>query len=232
MPRIARVACLLAGIFAWASTAHATALTVGGGWNPVEWGCGIGQVGHGEQCGARPDTPADGFYSFQLLTPGALTFTDMFTAGDQFTLKINGSGYDSSPVSAVDFGYEQPECVGNFAQAGCPYGFNVFAFDNARFNTLATLFQGPGKSSTLQVALGPGTYSVEFWLTAMAPNTSTAAPDDVQDSGLAAVRVDAVPEPASMLPLGTGSQGCSALAGGQRNSIASTPDLTAGRLSR
>ena len=56
-----------------------------------------------------------------------------------------------------------------------------------------------GHYSTLRWQLGPGTYDASFVVTALAPDMIDTFPGPYQEAGLAAVRVDAVPEPASVL---------------------------------
>ena len=182
--------------------AAATPLTVDGGWAVLEWNCGAGTIISTAGCDA---TPPDGFYEFTLTQPGRLTLTDLFTAGDEFQVTVTPQGggtstQASSPVAPIDQGF-QP----------CPdFGLDP-CFSDFGFGALVTDPEGTGNYyltsghySTLQWLLGPGTYGVSFALTALAPDVADDFPGPFQEEGLAAVRVDTVPEPASMLLVGSG----------------------------
>src|SRR5262245_45352036 len=195
MTRIARLAAVVLFASAYGAKAQATTLTPDAGWHMVDWNCGLGLVGRTcevlddqGQPHTVTDTPSDGHYDFSLAVAGVLTFTDMFTAGDEFTISVNSVDHATSAV--LNPGFEPAGCEGNFGKPGCNYGFA----SGKTFSQLADEYLAFGNNSALSLALGPGAYSVVFTLTTRAPDTTTLNPDDLQERGLAAVRVDTAPE--------------------------------------
>src|SRR5262245_31851221 len=202
MNRFGPVACVVVMVGTLAGTAQAAPLTPDAGWYDIDWNC----VPLGSGCTA---TPSDGFYEFTLSQAGILRLTDLFTAGDRFDVSVTPQGGStvtqaSSALGPGDAGF-QP-CP-DFEVQPCQSIYGQSAWYSPARDALGNFYFNDGHYSTLEWALGPGTYTVEFALLALAPDVNDRFPGDFQTEGLAGVRVDTVPEPASLLLLSTGVAG-------------------------
>ncbi len=197
MRRLTSVTLLSSCLVVWAADVLAAPIAVGGGWSTLTWDCpppGEPETGVCEDLTGIAFDPSS--FEFTLLTPGVVRFTDAYVAGDVFALSVTGTAvFDlvTSPVASDGFKNIDPANLGNF-----------------------DFFFATGQFSRVEFALAPGTYSIHFLLLNLAP--VCANPDGLCTnptgvdwlSGSAGLRVDPVPEPASMVLLGSGLAGVAA----------------------
>lgn len=92
--RLATVALVLFAL-GGAPAAHATAITVDGGWSLFQWTGGAGAI----------DTPADGF-QFTSASSVIVQITDSSLIGDLFQIFVNGASVaTSSATNPGEFGF-------------------------------------------------------------------------------------------------------------------------------
>lgn len=180
------------------SQANAAPLGVNSGWQTITWACGNGSDSNA--LGWCDDPESNTTFEPLLLefalgpAGGVLTFTDLYVSGDQFNLVING--VKTATTVAPNPG---------FRQLGQTYDWY---FASLEF-------------STLQVFLPTGSHTLGFELLDLAPClvVGSECGDPLNQPpfdwlvGTAAVRVDGdvpVPEPGSMLLLGSGLAGLAA----------------------
>lgn len=194
--RFVAVVSIVMGLL-MSARAEATPIVVDGGWQTLTWTC----ADETDLTSCEVDPPATNVLEFTLLTPGWLTLTDLFTAGDEFLLTVNGGSQHASSDVATP-GYHPPECP-SFASPDCHVGIDDF---HANPNVVASFFLNDGHVSVLRLFLDPGSYQVAFALTQLAPDVANSFDGQFQTQGIAAVRVDSdvVPEPASLMLLGSG----------------------------
>lgn len=165
--KLIAVAIAIVALVAFAPSAHATTITVDGGW----YGFCFGAAGSPATAGCKNLAigVAGNPMEFTALTPVEFRITDAFQAGDQFDVWVNSVFQLTTPyVPQTNPGLSSP----------------LAAFLDPNYSH-ASLF------------LAPGSYSIEVF--------SAASP---YGSGGAYVEaVSAVPEPASMILLGSGLLG-------------------------
>lgn len=223
--RVPLVALAIALALLLPRPAEATPLTVDGGWHLVEWNCINGLVIG--WCEGGDDVPTL-VYEFHIAvgSTAVLTFTDMFTAGDAFDIRVDNDRTYSVQAAVDSPGYHPPNCE-SFGAAACDLGYDDYLLDPDR---VASYFFDDGRWAQLTVPLGAGSHRVDFLVTRGAPDVRSSFPGDVQTSGRAAIRVDTVsvaaarfsgfsspaedvipaPEPGSLLLLATGIAGAAA----------------------
>jgi hypothetical protein len=205
--RLMAAVCLALGVLGATEATEAAPITVDGAWDLVEWSC----TDESDLSSCVVDPPVSNLFEFTLLTPGWLTLTDLFTAGDEFLLTVNGGpGIASSDVAIP--GYHPPGCA-SFGDVTCTVGLDDFIADP---NTVINFFLTDGHVSTLKLFLDPGVYQVSLALTQLAPDVANSSSGDFQTVGVATLQVESasapVPEPGSMVLLGSGLAGLAAAA--------------------
>ncbi len=197
------VAALLIGVSV--APAGATSLVPGTGWQHADWDCSVGNV-----C-----PPTGAVLTFQLtsLSPGTtVTLLDIFTQGDEFRVNAAQGG---DPVG-TDFLSTSVLAPGgqpcNLLKAACNavWGSNAAASD---FQKLSNNYQALGLNSIDVFTLGPGDWTLSVFITKQAPRLDADGNvlGEPNPFGNASIRADnVVPEPASLLLLGTGIAGLAA----------------------
>lgn len=195
------VSALLLGLSA--APAGATSLVPGAGWQPVDWDCSAGTV-----C---PPTGVVKTFELTSLLPGTqVTLLDIYTQGDEFRVNAAKVG---DPIG-TDFLSTTVALPGgqpcNLLKLVCNnvWGTNAAAAD---FQKLSNNYLGLGLNSVDIFTLGPGDWILSIFVTKQAPQLDIDGnPLGVPNPfGNASIRADvsAVPEPASLLLLGTGVAG-------------------------
>jgi hypothetical protein len=203
--RLLTIGCFVAAlVFGQSTSVSAVPLTPGTGWTTFGWGC----TNELDLSSCELDPPLTGDFELSLTAPTWLTITDLFTAGDVFSITFSGELPILSSSVLVP-GYHPPGCA-SFGDASCTVGFDDFNTDR---DAVIEFFLNDGHVSTLKLLLDPGDYQFSLTLAALAPDVANSFDGDFQTLGLGALRVDevaAVPEPASMMLLGSGLVGVAA----------------------
>ena len=195
------VSALLLGVSA--APAGATSLVPGTGWQSVDWDCSAGTV-------CPPTGVVKTFELTSLFPATQVTLLDIYTQGDEFRVNAAKVG---DPIgtdffsTAVALPGGQP-C--NLLKLACNnmWGTNAAAAD---FQELSDNYLALGKNSVDIFSLGPGDWILSIFVTKQAPQLDLDGNilDSPNPFGNASIRADvsAVPEPASLLLLGTGVMG-------------------------